>query len=91
MIGESSGMGLPQEPLILTVEQIEALNEKLSTARHDINNHLSMIMAAAELIRMKPEMAAKMTDRLVAQPAKITELIRQFSSDFEEALGITRP
>jgi len=84
-------MGLPQQPVTLSVEQIEDLNKKLSATRHDINNHLSMLMAAAELIRMKPEMAPKLSEKLMAQPAKITALIQQFSSDFEATLGITRP
>lgn len=84
-------MGLPAQPLTLSVEQIDELNTKLAAARHDINNHLSMIMAASELIRMKPEMAPKMADKLVKQPAKITELIKTFSAEFERALGITRP
>ena len=84
-------MGLPSQPLTLSVEQIEELNNKLSATRHDINNHLSMMMAAAELIRMKPEMAPKMADKLVTQPAKITELIRGFSAEFERVLGISRP
>lgn len=84
-------MGLPAQPLTLSVDQIEALNTKLAATRHDINNHLSMIMAASELIRMKPEMAPKMADKLTAQPAKITELIKGFSVEFERSLGITRP
>lgn len=85
------GMGLPSQPLTLSTEQIDELNKKLSATRHDINNHLSMLMAAAELIRMKPEMAPKMAEKLMAQPSKITQLMQQFSADFESALGITRP
>lgn len=84
-------MGLPAQPLTLSVEQIDELNKKLSAARHDINNHLSMIMAASELIRMKPEMAPKMADKLMAQPSKISDLIKGFSAEFEQTLGITRP
>jgi len=84
-------MALPAHPRTLSVEEIDALNRKLSAMRHDINNHLSMMMAAAELIRMKPEMAPRMSDKLVAQPAKITELIREFSAEFEKTFGITRP
>jgi len=84
-------MGLPSQPLTLSVEQIDELNKKLGAARHDINNHLSMMMAASELIRMKPEMAPKMADKLIAQPGKITELIKDFSAEFERTLGITRP
>lgn len=83
-------MGLPAQPLTLSVEDIDALNQKLSAMRHDINNHLSMMMAAAELIRMKPEMAPRISEKLIAQPAKITELIRGFSTEFEKTMGITR-
>lgn len=84
-------MGLPAQPLTLSVKEIDALNRKLSAMRHDINNHLSMMMAAAELIRMKPEMAPRVSEKLIAQPAKITELIQGFSAEFEKAMGITRP
>lgn len=83
-------MGLPQQSVMLSAEQVDTLNKKLSATRHDINNHLSMVMAAAELIRMKPEMAPKLSEKLMAQPAKITELIKIFSADFEETLGIHR-
>lgn len=84
-------MGLPNEPLTLSVAQIKDLNARLAAMRHDINNHLSMIMAASELIRMKPEMAAKMADKLLTQPEKVTALIRGFSDEFERTMGITRP
>ena len=39
-------MGLPAHPVTLTVEQIEDLNRKLSTLRHDINGDLALIVAA---------------------------------------------
>ena len=61
-------MGLPTEPVILTPEQLAQLNSELSTMRHDINNHLSLIMAAVELIRHKPQMAERMMTTLVEQP-----------------------
>lgn len=84
-------MAMPQVPVTLTPEQIAELNQKLSTMRHDINNNLAMIMAAAELARLKPEMADKMIGRLIEQPAKITDQMKQFSSEFEKLFGITRP
>jgi hypothetical protein len=59
--------------------------------RHDINNHLSLVMAAVELIRYKPEMAERMMATLVEQPPKITECLRTFSTEFERVFGITRP
>jgi hypothetical protein len=84
-------MGLPAEPVTLTVGQIDELNRKLSTMRHDINNQLSLVMAAVELIRYKPQMAEKMMNTLVEQPPKITESLRKFSAEFEQAFGISRP
>jgi hypothetical protein len=36
-------------------------------------------------------MAPKMIDRLLEQPTKITDQIKQFSAEFEKAFGITRP
>src|SRR5512144_382978 len=47
-------MGLPSQPVTLTVEQLDQLNRKLANMRHDINNTLSLIMAAVELIKCKP-------------------------------------
>lgn len=82
---------MPQAPVTLTPEQIAELNQKLSTMRHDINNNLAMIMAAAELARLKPELADKMIGRLIEQPTKITDQIKQFSVEFEKTVGITRP
>src|ERR1043166_2110887 len=41
VFGAFSGMKLPGQPVSLTPEQINELNEKLSTVRHDINNNLS--------------------------------------------------
>jgi hypothetical protein len=67
----------------LTVEQIQELNQKLSTMRHDINNHLSLILAATELIRHKPQMAERMMATLCEQPAKISDSIAKFSAEFE--------
>jgi hypothetical protein len=83
-------MFLPSQPVTLTVEQLTDLNRKLSTARHDINNHLSLIIAAAELIRHKPQTAEHMMATLVEQPSKIAEALAKFSAEFERALGITR-
>ncbi len=83
-------MPLPSQPVNLTVEQIQALNQKLCTLRHDVNNNLSLIMAATELIRHKPQMAERMMATLVEQPPKISAAMATFSSELERALGITR-
>jgi hypothetical protein len=84
-------MALPTEPVTLSADQIGELNQKLTVLRHDTNNHLSLIMAAAELIRRRPESADQMLKTLVEQPQKIAAEIASFSSDLEAALQIKRP
>lgn len=84
-------MGLPTEPVTLTVEQIGELNKKLSSLRHDINNNLALIIAAVDLLKHKPQSAERMMATLAEQPAKITERMTRFSAEFEKAFGITRP
>jgi hypothetical protein len=83
-------MAMPQSPVTLTPEQVAELNEKLATTRHDINNHLSLIVAALELIRRKPEMTPRLLDNIAQQPDKIIAQMRGFSNEFERAVGITK-
>lgn len=84
-------MALPSQPVILTVEQVAELNRKLTEMRHDINNKLSLIMAAVELMRYKPQMGERMMATLVEQPPKVAAALVQFSRELEQTLGITRP
>ncbi|HEX5399841.1 MAG TPA: hypothetical protein VFY06_12430 [Verrucomicrobiae bacterium] len=84
-------MLLPDQPVTLTVEQISELNQKLTTLRHDVNNNLALVIAAAEIIRRKPESAERMWNGLTEKPHKIAEVVAQFSRELEAALGITRP
>ena len=81
-------MALPNNPVTLNVEQINELNRKLSTMRHDVNNNLSLIMATGELIRCRPEDAGRLLNRLVEQPQKISETIARFARELESALNI---
>lgn len=83
-------MALPTQPVTLTVEQIIELNKKVSTLRHDINNNLTLIMAALELIRYKPDMAEKMIATMSEQPMKISAAMTRFSEEFEKTFGISR-
>jgi hypothetical protein len=83
-------MGMPNSPVTLTPEQLVELNKKLSKMRHDVNNHLSLIVAATELIKFKPEMKDRVLGTLSDQAPKIVAEIQEFSKQFEEALGITR-
>ena len=72
----------------LGASEIGALNRSLSKMRHDVNGKLAIMLAGAELAKLKPEMAARMIDRLIEQPAEITKFVREFSEEFEKAFGI---
>jgi hypothetical protein len=84
-------MAMPSQPVTLTVEQLDELNRKLSTLRHDINGSLSLIVAAVEMIRFKPQTAERMMATLAEQPARITAHVAKFTTEFESTFGITRP
>ncbi len=83
-------MGIPKNPVTLSSQQIEELNQKLAKMRHDINNHLSLIVFAVEVLRSKPEMIERMTATLSDQTPKITSDLAKFSAEFEQTLEITR-
>lgn len=83
-------MRLPDQPLTLSTEQIGDLNRKLSKMRHDINNHLAVMVPAAEIARCKPETTDRMMTAVLEQASKITEALKIFSTEFERAFGIER-
>lgn len=82
-------MGSVNEPITLQAEQVETLNKKLSQMRHDINNMLSLVTAAVEIIRTKPHLTERMIETVLEQPSRITNSIAEFSKDFERELGIS--
>jgi hypothetical protein len=83
-------MGLPEQPVTLTAEQVAELNKLLSTMRHDINGDLALIVAAAELIKLNPDITSRMLTTLLEQPPKIRDKADKFSHAFEKALGISK-
>ena len=83
-------MALITSPITLTEPEVAELDKKLSEMRHGINNHLSLIIAAVELLRIKPDSAASMAATLNEQPTKITNELRKFSIEFDRLLGINR-
>lgn len=84
-------MRLPDQPVFMAPEQTAELYGKLTTMRHDINNHLSLIVASLELIRYRPETAERMLTNVAEQPTQIAESLKKFSAEFERAFGITHP
>lgn len=78
-------------PASLTEEQILELHRKLRAMRHDVNGRLANIVAAAELIRLRPDQSpAERLKILLEQPHKAAESVAEFSRDFEILLGLTR-
>ena len=77
-------------PVTLSEEQILALHQKLRNMRHDVNGRLANIVAAAELMRMRPESAAERMQMLLDQPHKAAETIAEFSREFEALFGLKR-
>ena len=75
----------------LTEEQILALHQKLRDMRHDVNGRLANIVAAAELMRLRPDQSpAERLKLLLEQPHKAAESISEFSHAFEGVLGLKR-
>ena len=85
-----SGRYKPTGPVSLSVDQIVTLHEKLRNMRHDVNGRLANIVAAAELIRLRPETTEERMRLLLEQPHKAAESIAEFSRLFEEFFGLKR-
>jgi hypothetical protein len=83
-------MILPSQPVTLTAQQLADLKSKLSAMRHDINNQLALIVAAVELIRLKPQTAERMVATLGEQPTRISVALDKFIAEFDRTVGITR-
>jgi hypothetical protein len=80
----------PKGPVTLTEAQILALHQKLRDMRHDVNGRLANIVAAAELMRLRPESAAARLQLLLEQPHKAAETIAEFSREFESSFHLKR-
>ena len=80
-------MGLPENSITLSVDQVEELACKLSKARHNINNNLAMVVAATELIKVNSEMVPRMSNTLMEQPPKIAEELSKFAAEFDKVFG----
>lgn len=77
-------------PVTLSEAQILALHQKLRDMRHDVNGRLTNIVAAAELMRLRPETAAERLKLLLEQPHQAAAAITAFSREFEIIFGLVR-
>jgi hypothetical protein len=83
-------MAVPKEPITLSVAQIEHLQSKLGILRHNVNNHLALILAATEIVRRKPESVDRLLNSICGPQEKIGLEVNAFSAELERMLGITR-
>ena len=83
-------MSTPACAVTLTQQQVEELLKQFATMRHDVNNNLSLIVAAAELIKFNPASAERMANTLAEQPPKIGKHLAEFTATLEQALGISK-
>jgi hypothetical protein len=80
----------PGGPVTLNEDQILALHQKLRNMRHDVNGRLANIVAAAELMRLRPDSTAERLAMLLEQPHKAAESIAEFSREFEASFSLKR-
>ena len=80
----------PNGPVTLSEEEILVLHAELRKMRHDVNGRLANIIAAAELMRLRPESAMERVAMLLDQPMRAAESLTEFSRQFETRLGLLR-
>ena len=85
-----SGRYVPNGPVTLNENQVVELHEKLRVMRHDVNGRLANIVAAAELMRLRPDTAPDRLPMLLEQPHKAAEAIADFSRAFEDLFRLRR-
>jgi hypothetical protein len=81
-------MASAQKSVTLAPEQIRQIEEALSSFQHNVNNKLSLIAAATEVIRRRPEMSGRMIGSIEEQPAKILKEVGVFCGLLENLLQI---
>lgn len=74
----------------LSPEAVAELHQKLGDMRHSVNNHLTLITTALELMRRKPDVIPRMMESLSDQPEKIRLEVSEYSDVFERILNIRR-
>ncbi|HAV61458.1 MAG TPA: hypothetical protein DCY13_03735 [Verrucomicrobiales bacterium] len=67
-------------------DQVRALNKLLSECRHNVNNHLSLVMSAIELAQLKPDAAPRMVKTAMEQSRMVNEEIARYSDQFERIM-----
>ncbi|HEY9173152.1 MAG TPA: hypothetical protein VI136_12780 [Verrucomicrobiae bacterium] len=83
----ADGLGQQAQPVRLTVAQMEELNESLANMRHDINGQSSVVLAALELLKLRPGDRARHVARLVGVPVRMQTIMDDFCGKFAKTLA----
>lgn len=83
----AGGSGQQPQPVRLTVAQMEELNESLANMRHDINGQSSVVLAALELLKLRPGDRARHVARLVDVPVRMQTIMDDFCGKFAKTLA----
>jgi hypothetical protein len=81
-------MSFPTEPVTLSPDQVRELGQKIADLRHEVNNSLSWIAAAAEILRRHPERGPTLWEGLIKKPHRVADDVSRFSRDLEKMLRI---
>ena len=84
--GGTGGSGQQTQPVKLTLAQMEELNESLANMRHDINGQSSVVLAALELLKLRPGDRARHVARLAEVPLRMQTILDDFCGKFAKTL-----
>ncbi len=66
-----------------------ALNEKYREVKHDVNNTIAVLMAMAEMSRLKVEYKEKLADTVCARSPQIVEKMQEYQKLLNERIKAT--
>jgi hypothetical protein len=76
-------------PGTITREELVVLNDKYREVKHDINNTIAVLMAMAEMSRLKAEYKEKLADTVCTRSPQIVEKMQEFQKLMNEKLKAT--
>ena len=71
----------------ITREELVALNDKYREVKHDINNSIAVLMAMAEMSRLKPEYKEKLADTVCTRSPQIVEKMQEYQTLLNEKIA----
>jgi len=83
-------MSLPGKPVTLSARKISEIEKKLAQLRHEVNNNLTLIVAAAEIVRRRPDPGDQVWESLLQKPLAVADQVAEFTRHLEKTLHLRR-